>query len=270
MVAESPRLRWVRTHPVTAFFLLTYLFSWSVWLLALPRVAGGGPGVRAAVHTLGLCGPSVAALVLSGLLYGRSGVGELLLRLVRWRVGVGWYVFALLSTLGIGLAALGVHGLAGGANPSPNLQLLNAGALTAGLPEEYGWRGFALPHLLKKRSAVAASLVIGLFWVLWHFPIAPGLRNPPVLGLMLLEVLALSILFSWLYVGSGGSILLVCLYHLAVNAVVVVLGIPTSPSLWAIYLALLWLAALAVIVRYGGASLARRAAVVEPVVMPRP
>jgi membrane protease YdiL (CAAX protease family) len=247
--------RWADSHPVTAFFLLTYLFSWSVWWLVMPLAADAGWGLRTAVHTVGLCGPTVAALLMSGLLHGRKGIGELLKRITYWRVGIGWYLFALFSTLGIGYAAIGVHSLFGGVTPPLSLPLVYAQALAAGLPEEYGWRGFALPYLLKKNGALASSLVIAFFWVLWHLPISPALRNPMVLGLFLLEVVPLTILFTWLYINTGGSILLAVLYHLVTNAVVSVLNIPEVPSLWAIYVCMLWLTALLVVVRFGGPRL---------------
>ena len=260
MVAEPAWRRWVRTYPVVTFFLVTYVFSWSVWLLAVPVAAGVGPGARAAVHYLGLCGPTVAAVILSARLYGRGGVGELLGRIARWRVGVGWYLFALLSTLAIGLAAVGLHALVRGTRPPFDFAFIAARLiLPAGLPEEFGWRGFALPHLMKRRGAVAASLVIALFWVLWHLPISPALRNPAVLVLFLVEVSALSILFSWLYINSGGSVLLVVLYHFVANHMVRMLSIPAAPTLWLTYVVLLWAVAGVVIYRYGGASLTRLA-----------
>jgi membrane protease YdiL (CAAX protease family) len=260
MVAEPAWRRWVRTYPVVTFFLVAYVFSWSVWLLAVPVAAGAGPGARAAVHYLGLCGPTVAAVILSAWLHGRRGVGELLGRIARWRVGVGWYLFALLSTLAIGLAAVGLHALVRGTRPPFDFSFVAAQLiLPAGLPEEFGWRGFALPHLMKKRGAVAASLVIALFWVLWHPPISPALRNPPVLVLFLIEVSALSILFSWLYINSGGSVLLVVLYHFVANHMVRMLSIPAAPTVWLTYVVLLWVVAGVVIFRYGGASLTRLA-----------
>ena len=251
---------WVHSSPVAAFFLLAFLISWSIWGAARVLLPGTSRELRVAVHTVGLCGPTVAALVLTGLLYGRRGVLDLLKRIARWRVGIGWYLFALSSTLIIGLTAIGVHTLAGGMTPPMN-QLILAQALLplpAGLPEEYGWRGFALPHLLKKRTALASSLIIALFWVAWHIPISPALNNVSFLGLFLLEVIPLSILFSWLYINSGGSILLVVLYHLVANMVVFVLNIPGSPSLWAVYIGLNWLLAALVITRYGASNLIRR------------
>jgi membrane protease YdiL (CAAX protease family) len=250
---------------VAAFFLLTFSFSWGVWWLLGSLVSGASWGWRIPVHTVGLCGPTVAALVLSGLLYGRQGIIDLLKRIVRWRVGFGWYLFALFSTLIIGLTAIGVHTLAGGVNPPMNLQIVLAQAAIppAGLPEEYGWRGFALPHLLKKRSALASSLIIALFWLAWHIPISPVLKHISFLGLFLLEVIPLSILFSWLYINSRGSILLVVLYHFVANWVVYVLNIPGSPSLWAVYIGLNWLLAALVVVRYRASRLTRKTTLLE-------
>jgi membrane protease YdiL (CAAX protease family) len=198
----------------------------------------------------------VAALVMSAVLYGRQGVADLLKQITHWRVGVVWYLFALFSTLVIGLAAIGTHALAGAAIAAFNLHILPALVpLPAGLPEEYGWRGFALPHLLKKRSALVASLIIALFWVLWHIPISPALKHVSFLGLFLLEAIPLSILFSWLYINSRGSILLVVLYHLVYNTVVNMLNIPTSISLWAVYIGLNWVLAVIVVIRCGASRL---------------
>lgn len=252
--------RWLQYAPTVAFLLLTFAFSWGVWRLAGPLLSGAGRGWRSAVHTLGLCGPTVAALVLTGLFYGRRGIVDLLKRIGRWRVGAGWYLFALFSTLIIGVMAIGVNILAGGRAPHLNRLVLAQVLLPlpAGLPEEYGWRGFALPHLLKKRSALTSSLLIALFWVVWHIPISPALRNPSFFGLFLLEVIPLSILFSWLYTNSRGSILLVVLYHLAYNVVTYVLSIPGSRSLWMIYVGLNWLLAALIVVRYGASNLTRR------------
>lgn len=250
---------------MAAFLLLTFSFSWGVWWLVRSLVSGAGWGWRIAVHTVGLCGPTVAALVLSELLYGWQGLGDLLKRIARWRVGFGWYLFALFSTLIIGLTAIGVHTLAGGVTPPMNQIVLVQALLPlpAGLPEEYGWRGFALPHLLKKRSALVASLTIALFWVVWHISISPVLKNVSLLGLFLLEGIPLTILFSWLYINSRGSILLVVLYHLIYNVVVYMLNIPGSPSLWAVYVGLNWLCAALVVVRYGASRLTRKTTLLE-------
>jgi len=189
-------------------------------------------------------------------LCGGQGVMGLLKQITRWRAGVGWYLFALFSTLAIGLAAIGTHSLLGGAAPPLNLYIVPALVpLPSGLPEEYGWRGFALPHLLKRRNALVSSLIIALFWTLWHIPISPMLKNPSFLALFLLEVIPVTVFFSWLYINSRGSILLVVLYHLVYNTVVNVLNIPASTSLWAVYVGMNWLLAVLVIIRCGASRL---------------
>jgi membrane protease YdiL (CAAX protease family) len=249
--------RGLRARPVAAFLLLTFLYSWGVWWLARIVLPDASWGFRISVHTAGLCGPTVAAVVLSGLIGGRRGIGDLLGRIALWRVGLPWYLFSVGSTLAVGLTAIGLHALGGGETPPMNSQIVLAQALSAGLPEEYGWRGFALPYLLRKHGALASSVVIAVFWVVWHLPVSPALSHPVVLCLFLLEVIPLSTLFSWLYINSRGSILLVVLYHLACNAVVEVLNIPGSPSLWVVYVGLMWLLAAVVVARHGAARLTR-------------
>ena len=258
---------WLQSLPVAAFFLLTFLISWAVWGVLAVFFPGAGRGIRIAAHTIGLCGPTLAALVMSAILHGRQGVGDLLKQISRWRVGFGWYLFALFSPLIIGLTAIGVHNLVGGVTPSMNQIVLTQALLPlpAGLPEEFGWRGFALPHLLRKHNALVASFIIALFWVLWHIPISPILKNVSFLGLFLLEVIPLAILFSWLYINSRGSILLVVLYHLVYNTVIHVLNIAGSPSLWAVYVGLLWLLAVLVVARYGALRLTRNKNLVKAI-----
>ena len=248
--------RRLQSCPVAAFFLLTFLFSWSIWGVARVLFSGAGWGLHITIHTVGLCGPTVAALTMSAILYGWHGVADLLKQITRWRVGVVWYLFALFSTLAIGLTAIGIHALVGVSAPRLNLYIIPALVpLPAGLPEEYGWRGFALPHLMKKYNALVASLIIALFWLLWHIPISPILKNVSFLGLFLLEVIPLTILFSWLYINSRGSILLVVLYHLVYNTVVNVLNIPASTSLWGVFVGMNWLLAVLVVFRCGASRL---------------
>jgi membrane protease YdiL (CAAX protease family) len=91
--------------------------------------------------------------------------------------------------------------------------------LTFGLGEELGWRGFALPRLQRGHSALTATLMLGLVWALWHLPaffykdtyVAMGLAAG--LPLLLLSILAASIVFTWLYNSTHGSLLTVIVFH---------------------------------------------------------
>ncbi|MGH8938790.1 MAG: CPBP family glutamic-type intramembrane protease [Actinomycetes bacterium] len=116
------------------------------------------------------------AIVLVAVVHGKAGVRKLLGRLLIWRVGVGWWTaVALLSTLALG--AVGLSVLLGGDSPDVAVTIPGAIALfllfifpgSAG-GEEIGWRGFALPLLQADRSALGASVVLGVVWGVWHLP----------------------------------------------------------------------------------------------------
>ena len=93
-------------------------------------------------------------------------------------------------------------------------------ALTDGLGEELGWRGYLLPRLLIRHRAFAASLILGLYWWLWHLPSVwtaggPMEGQPP--WLLLADLLAKSLLFTYVFLGTQGSVLLAILLHASTN-----------------------------------------------------
>ena len=97
-------------------------------------------------------------------------------------------------------------------------------ALTDGLGEELAWRGFALPRLLTRYNALVASLVLGVLWGLWHLPLvwtegAPMYQQP--VWLFLLDIMAKSVLFTWVFLHTRGSVLLAILLHASNNLFVV-------------------------------------------------
>jgi membrane protease YdiL (CAAX protease family) len=96
--------------------------------------------------------------------------------------------------------------------------------LTDGLGEELAWRGFALPRLLSRYNALAASLILGVIWALWHLPLlwteGNGMFHQPI-WLLLLDVTAKSVLFTWVFLHTRGSVLLAMLFHGATNLFIV-------------------------------------------------
>ena len=210
------------------FFALAYAISWSLWL---PAVLGGlssSSSLVFALFVVGACGPSLAAILLTALREGRSGVKALLGRLLAWRVGLRWYAIVLLGTPALGLLAVALHALFGGPplgfSPAVPWFILPVafllGLLGGPLNEEIGWRGYALPRLQADRGALASSLVLGLVWGLWHLPaffMAGTSQSELPLLPYLACVVALSVLFTWLYNGTGGSLVLAVLAHGAFN-----------------------------------------------------
>ncbi len=219
----------IKKYPLTAFFLLTFLFSWGI--LRMPP--------------LDLFGPALAALLLTGLLEGKTGISRLLKPLLQWRAGIGWYLFVIFGLVIICAAAVGIYYLVTGELVKPVFWPYIS-PFCIGLGEEIGWRGFALPRLQKKYGTLKASLVIGVLWALWHRPFSfpEGL-------LFLSVVIAGSFLWTWVYNNTRGSLLLAMLLHAASNIVPLVFNIIGNLLLLGIYAALLWVVVIIVIIYFG-------------------
>jgi len=93
-------------------------------------------------------------------------------------------------------------------------------SIVANTCEEIGWRGFALPRLQSRYSALTATLIVGFLWWLWHLPLLLWKDNPmsaePILP-WFIGVIAISFIYTWLYNASRGSLLVVSLFHIARN-----------------------------------------------------
>jgi uncharacterized protein len=205
----------VRRHPLAIFFVLTFAISWLPSLITFMI-----PGFSMLIFA---AGPSVAAFIVAAI-EGKTALQELWSRVVRWRVGWGWYAVALLSPLPFYLAAVGLNTMLGAPAPTavqwaawPSLFTILASFLfipLLGSWEEGGWRGYALPKLLVGRSALMASLILGVVWTLWHLPLFVSGQTDWLLGLM---VLPLSIIFTWLFNHTSGSVLIAFLFHSALD-----------------------------------------------------
>ncbi len=223
----------LKQHPVIAYFILAYALSWAI---AIPLAAAAHGWLHVplppALHYLASFGPMLSALIVTAATEGSAGIRQLLAGIVQWRVGLGWVLFATLAPIAL-FAVAAIVGYAtkrtwpdlavlGEVDYLPYLGIVGGfmlWLLTFGVGEEIGWRGFALPRLQQGHSALTATLLLGLAWALWHLPaffykdtyVAMGL----VAGfpLLLLSILAASIVFTWLYNSTRGSLLLVILFH---------------------------------------------------------
>jgi uncharacterized protein len=216
----------MRRHPLVTFFLLVFILTWVVWV---PRASGAPLGMLGQAWTWI---PAIAALLAAALTGGRGALRELGSRLVRWRVGWQWYVVVILGPAVFSLAVAGIYALFGGSWAEAAPPAILAGpllllplflailTLTDGLGEELAWRGFALPRLLTRYNALVASVVLGVIWALWHLPLlwteGNGMFHLPV-WLLLLDLTAKSILFTWVFLHTRGSVLIAMLFHGATN-----------------------------------------------------
>jgi membrane protease YdiL (CAAX protease family) len=227
-----------RRHSLTVFFTVAFAVSWSAWL---PAVLSGDPATGLVL--LGSFGPLLAALLTTALFDGRTGFRDLGRRLLIWRVRPYWYAVVLVLPALLSLARTAVSVALGAplprfddppfvhAYPIPS-QVAGAVPWLAFLPlvfvqqllvgsamgEEPGWRGYALPRMQWRHSALRAGVLLGLLWGLWHLPLWlwRDQRSPEEIGWELLGIIATSVLFTWVFNHTDGSLLLAMLFHASI------------------------------------------------------
>lgn len=172
------RARLQRT-PLLGFFVMTVVWSWACWALS-PAIRPQLPWLATLLMFAGSFGPSLAAFVVVASTRPVGGLRAWLSRCLQWRIGWGWWAFALLLPLAVMLLAAGMHIALGGdmatAPASGHLLMtvvnLPLVLLLGGpLGEELGWRGYALPVLQDRLGWRVASLGLGLVWGAWHLPL---------------------------------------------------------------------------------------------------
>ncbi|WP_169735721.1 CPBP family intramembrane glutamic endopeptidase [Intrasporangium oryzae] len=217
------------------FFVLSYAISWA-WVI--PWAATGHTveqGVGWPTQLPSLVGPMLAAFVLTASTEGRAGVGDLVRRMVRWQIGWRWWVAAV-SPLLFFLVVLAVMAVAGLDVPARDdvasfsgiplgLGLIGVWTvvfLVNGFGEETGWRGYALPQLQRRFGPLTATLILAAAWAGWHVPQFFYLRSykdfpPAMVPVFVFGLLAGAVVLTWLYNGTGGSILAVAVWHALYN-----------------------------------------------------
>ncbi len=222
--------QWVKRHDLLAFFLLAFALPWSIWIpmLVLSRNGLGlfpfqAPATLLAI--IGGFGPAISAIIVTGAVEGKAAVTRLLRRCIQWRVGLHWYLLAIFL---VPVAFLFASILLGGLGYSAVLRsapllltfypfaLIAQVILAGGLGEEPGWRGFALPRLQPKLGPISASVLLGIVQACWHIPlffVADLSQSHFSFIRFVLIGIAISVLLTWVYNGTGGSLLLVMLFH---------------------------------------------------------
>lgn len=221
----------VRKYPALSLLVLAIVFGLA------PFVAIRAGLLPPEASQLGALSAGLAGIVLVAVEGRKGGVRELLGRLLIWRVGIQWWAFALLGSIVPAVAALYLFALFGGPAVDwsglkplytviPTIIILT---ILAGVGEEFGWRGFALPRLQARYSALLSSLIVGLIWGVWHIPLflMPGTVQSewlaevgfivPVVGYTLFCI-AWSIQYTWVFNNTRGSVLLAAVVHGAGNA----------------------------------------------------
>jgi membrane protease YdiL (CAAX protease family) len=224
----------VRTHPLAAYLVLAVVLSWSWWVPMALRGQVARPGDGWPTHLPGLLGPALSAVVMVALVDGRPGLRSLGRRLVQWRVGAGWWLLVAgtgsLAALGLvvplltgdPLPSLDDFGRYTGVSPIGLLGVVAVTFVVNGIGEETGWRGFAADRLLRTRSLRGTALAVAAAWAFWHLPlfwVVESFRSFGLVGTIgwLVGLTAGSVVLTWIYRGTGNSILLAAAWHTAFN-----------------------------------------------------
>jgi len=230
-------LRTIKRHPALAYFVLTFAISWGgiLWVVGPGNVLASKEEFESFrwVPPLVL-GPTIAGLLTTWLVAGKQGLRDYRSRLLRWRVGARWYAVALLAapiyyaTTALALSGFSREYLPAIVTADDKAALLVQSmvvALSAGIFEELGWTGFAVPTLRRRYGSLATGLIVGIVWGVWHIlpetlgATAYGLL--PYLAVQLVAVIVgltgFRILMVWIY-DRTGSVLIGILMHAGLTA----------------------------------------------------
>jgi CAAX protease family protein len=211
---------------VVRFVSLTYALTWACWLPVVTDRIAFRSSFGSFLWLAGVFAPSLVALVLTFRRQQGIGTRKLLSRIFHWRVGARWYVFALLYMVAVKLVVAIVYRAMLGAWPhfgNERAIVLLAATLVstpAQFGEEVGWRGYALPRLGERFGFARASVIVGVIWACWHLPqffLSGADTFRQSFPIWALEIIALSVAITWVYVHTEGSLLLAMLMHAAIN-----------------------------------------------------
>lgn len=228
--------QWIQQHPLFSYFFLAYIISWIVFIPYVLGEWGYLQGNYTFFYLLHVFGPAIAAIIMLSITAGKAGLRELRQRIRQVRVSSKWYLFILL-----GIPALVMLGIVVQPGAMSSFKGFTTSVLVGypfslvvvffgvGLGEEPGWRGFALPRMQKQYGALWGTLLLGVLWSCWHLPdfltaskgggegtgLLTFLTNFPIFTL---AVVSLSVIMTWLYNNTQGSLFIATLAHASVDA----------------------------------------------------
>lgn len=265
---------WVKGHQVVTFFALAYAIMYAAVFGSLAVDPAHTMAPFTLVWAVAVFSPTIASVVVSWVIGGGAEVRRVLAGFARWRIGVWWYLAAFGLFLAPLMVAL-VYRVAGGAVPGPQpgvTPLTVVGSvlftlISGPLSEEAGWRGFALPRLQERFSAVTSSLVLGVVWTCWHIPLffVAGKASPGIPFFIYLPlVVTLTFYLTWVYNNTGGSLIATTLAHCSFNLdAVLITGALGLLPVMVFYMTAgpgLVLAVVAAVVVFGPKRMSRKAA----------
>jgi CAAX protease family protein len=223
-----PTTQTKRGRLLLSYVLIAYVISWAIEIpLALKAQGIISANIPFAIHYLAAFGPLIAGIALTWQENGFTGLKDLFQRTIKWRVETIWWTVALSPLLLFLIVSLLMRiiqgswlnfGILGRFDFLPDLGMASIflWLATYGFGEELGWRGYLLPRLQRDQSAWSATVILWIIWATWHTPSFFYLHTASSPGMLigfLIGLLTGAIFLTWLYNSSGGSILIVAIWH---------------------------------------------------------
>jgi len=216
----------ITKFPLISFFVMAFLFS---WIAVTPLVLNPELPVEPFQILGALAGPTLSAVIVTAVVDGRNGLRDFFKRYIQWRAGWVWWLIILFGVLlALNTFASFILGISVWTEFLKNIGLilitylitLIAGVILGPLWEEPGWRGFALPRLQAQFGPIVGKIILGVLWALWHLPGFLGGWMTRGLLPLIVSGIAFSIVATWIYNNTRGSILLMILFHSSSNAAI--------------------------------------------------
>ncbi len=231
----------VKKRPVVSFALFIVVWTWifmAVIIALVPVDPVEGPQFVHVALVFLVASPSLFGFLFARMVDGKEGVRALLARAGRWRVSPIWYAVSLLlipAVIGVSVLIRGLFGTdLAELDVLGQLAFAIPIALLAAVMEEFGWRGFMLPRLLKQGSALRAALLVGVVWALWHAPInymglsKYGWQAVPILFALALLPIVQTVPMVWIHNSAKHSMLMMVLTHVSITGGFIIFALPNS------------------------------------------
>lgn len=210
------------------FVLLTYILTWSVVIpMALTKHGYAAINISRSLQIICTLSPGVVAIILTAIYFGKNSLKSLFKAIVKWRIKFKFYIIIIIVCIVLcGLSLLIFNWITGQSiKPDEPYNFVFYFILilfVSAFWEEIGWRGFLLPVLQEKYSAIKSSLIIGFIWGLWHLPIYLAINpygDKTIIYwlMMFFACVAISIIATYLYNSTKGSLLICILFHNTIN-----------------------------------------------------
>jgi membrane protease YdiL (CAAX protease family) len=222
----------IKKHPLTAFFIIAYI---TTWLLALPLILTqfGLITVDPNWHFLAAFGPTASAIIVTYISEKKEGIIKLRETSFKWKVGAFWIAFSTLIVPLFLLLAIVLNWIFTGnvidlitylinngvTDPISILIWIWVGAISYGLFEEIGWRGYALPKLQEKYNPLIATILLTILWAFWHVPLFIYRLSVQYFFGWFFGLFMGAIVLTFLFNSSGKSAFVAILFHITNNIV---------------------------------------------------